>query len=134
MKGARITRVQQRYITTVVVTKDGKDMELDDLDESVPWEIIKGNNGVYPIKGLSKTALKYKDATAGAIRTAISRAARGNRNSRNEIREWETLARSVKSVNRPPVRGVLQSVMWRIDGSDSKGKTFTKNIRLDMPI
>lgn len=132
--GHQITRVQQRYITTVIATKDGKNMELDDLDQTTSWTPIKGNHGVYIISGLKPNELQYKHATSGAIRTAVSRAARSNRLSRNDIREWEALVKNVKSVNQSPVSVVLQSVMWRVEGKDKKGKSFMKDVRLDLPL
>jgi len=134
IKDATVSSVKQRYITTVVVTKDGKKMELDDLDETTSWTELKGNKGIYPVKGLSATELGYKKATSGVIRTAVSRAARENRYSRTEIKAWEDAVKNVKSVTQPPASVVLQSVMWRVEGKDKNGKAFRKEVRIDMPL
>ncbi len=132
--GGKVNRVSQRYISTFVVTKGSKVMELDKMDETTSWKVIKGSGGIYKISGLETSQLDYKKVSASAVRTAVSRTAKANRMSRSEIREWENSVKNIKTATQAPIKLILQSVMWKIEGKDAKGKSFTKELRIDMPI
>lgn len=134
LKGANVQRVQQRYITTLVVNKEGKKMELNNMDMTTGWTGLKGSKNSFNVTGLEQKNLGYVKTNVANVRNAISRTARSNRYGKSELREWESLAKTVKAVNQTPVSVVLQSVMWRIEGKDSKGKPFNKEVRIDMPI
>lgn len=133
ISGGTVEKVSQRYITNVMVKNDLGVLILDALDNTSSWSPVKGQGGVYPIKGLEESELDYKKATPAQIRAAVSRAARNKRMSRKNLRKWEASVRNVKSVNQKPLMLVLRSVMWKIDGKDAKGKNFSKQIRIDMP-
>lgn len=133
LKGATVTKVSQRYVTTIVIVNGNDKMELENLDYTSPWKVISGNQK-YTIQGLEASRLEHKDASNGVIRNAVSRSARANRYSKKEINEWEQLARKVISLNKPPMSIELQSVMWRIEGKDRSGKVFYKEVRIDLPI
>lgn len=133
IKGATITKVSQRYVTTIAIVNGNDKMELENMDYTSPWKVISGNQK-YTIQGLEASRLEHKDASNGVIRNAVSRSARANRYSKKEINEWEQLARKVASLNKPPMSIELQSVMWRIEGKDRSGKTFYKEVRIDLPI
>jgi len=133
ISGGTVEKVSQRYITNVMVKNDLGVLILDALDNTSSWASVKGQHGVYPIKGLEESELDYKKATPAQIRAAVSRAARNKRMSRKDLRKWEASVRNVKSVKQKPLILVLRSVMWKIDGKDAKGKNFSKQIRIDMP-
>ena len=133
ISGGTVEKVSQRYITNVMVKNDLGVLILDALDNTSSWSPVKGQGGVYPIKGLEESELDYKKANPAQIRAAVSRAARNKRMSRKNLRKWEASVRDVKSVNQKPLMLVLRSVMWKIDGKDAKGKNFSKQIRIDMP-
>lgn len=134
VKGGNVQKVSQRYISTYIVSKDGKNLQLENMDETTPWKVLSGSKGTYPITGIEPSQLVTKKTNAGAIRTAVSRTVRAERMSRNEIKEWEGLVKNLKSPDRKPVSVILQSIMWRIEGKDAKGKAFNKEVRIDMPI
>lgn len=134
LKGATIQKVSQRYISTFIATKDDRKMELPGMEQTTPWQTISGSNGVYAIKGLEASKLSYKKTSVAAVRNAVSRAAKAARYSRKEIGEWEGSVRNLRSVTQDPISIVLQSVMWKIEGKDAKGRSFSKEVRLDMPL
>ena len=134
VKGATIWKVSQRYISTYVVSKDGKDLPLENMDQITAWKVLKGKNDNYPITGIAPSELEAKKTNAGAIRTALSRTVRAEKMKRTEIREWEALVKKLKKPDQKPVSVMLQSIMWRIEGKDKKGKAFSKEVRIDLPI
>lgn len=132
--GADITKVSQRYIAIVLVkNKDNETLVLDDLSETTEWTPIKGNGNTYAINGLEANQLKI-EATAAKIRTAVSRAAKNKRLSRKDIQEWEKAVRRVQSAKQAPLSIKLRSVMWKIEGKSKAGKTFQKQVRVDIPV
>lgn len=132
-KNATITKVSQRYITTLVASNGGDKMELENMEYTSPWTVLKGKNN-FAINHLDPNQLAHKNTSVGNVRNAISRSARANRYSRKELNEWEQLAKKVKDVNRAPISVALQSVMWKIEGKDRNNKPFSKEIRLDYPL
>jgi len=54
------------------------------------------------------------------------------RMSRNEIADWQDFARRVRNANQAPATIVLRMVSWRIEGKDARGKTFNKEVRMDL--
>lgn len=134
IKGGNVQKVSQRYISTYVVSKDGKSLALENMDETTAWKAVKGNKGIYPITGIEPSKLAAKKTNTGAIRTAVSRTARAERMSRSEIKEWEGLVKNLKRLDQEPVNVALQSIMWRIEGKDAKGKSFSKEVRIDVPL
>ncbi len=132
-KNATITKVSQRYITTLVASNGGDKMELENMEYTSPWSVLKGKN-TFAITHLEPDQLTHKNTSVGNVRNAISRSARANRYSRKELNEWEQLAKKVKDVNRAPISVALQSVMWKIEGKDRNNKPFSKEIRLDYPL
>ncbi|HTN47463.1 MAG TPA: hypothetical protein VL098_14025 [Flavipsychrobacter sp.] len=134
IKGATVQKVSQRYISTFIVTKGDRKIELPGMEQTTSWQTVSGNNGVYSIKGLEASKLSYKKTSVAAVRNAVSRAAKAARYNRKEIAEWESSVRNLRSVTQAPVSIVLQSVMWKIEGKDAKGKSFSKEVRLDLPL
>lgn len=132
-KNATITKVSQRYITTLVASNGGDKMELENMEYTSPWTVLKGKN-TFAITHLDPNQLTHKNTSVGNVRNAISRSARANRYSRKELNEWEQLAKTIKAVNRAPISVALQSVMWKIEGKDRNNKPFSKEIRLDYPL
>lgn len=132
--GATVTEVSQRYMTIVLARTDLGTLQLDRLDNLTNWKALSGGNNVYTVSGLEANSLEYDKATPAQIRDAVERAARNKRFSRANIRRWTHEVRNVRSVAQSPLRVVLRSVMWKIDGQDANGKPFHKQIRIDIPI
>ncbi len=129
-----ITKVSQRYQTTVVLKNEMGTMAIDPLSTTTGWEALKGSNNQYKITDLDQKSLDYPDVGTQAIRSAVMKAAKRHRYSRKKVAEWEYSVRRVRSVNQKPMYVMLRSVMWKIDGKDANGKIFSKQIRIDMPL
>jgi hypothetical protein len=133
LTGATIQKVSQRYTTGVIAKNELGSLTLDALSNTTSWAPVKGSNNTYPITGLDARRLEAKKVTPAQIRAAVSRAARNKRINRKDLRKWEASVRNVRALNQKPFVIVLKSVMWKIDGKDAKGKSFSKQVRLDMP-
>ncbi len=132
--GGTVTKVSQRY-ETVVRLQDGSDkLALESLGKyTSDWTPLSGRNGVYTIAGLEKSNLEFRDVSPSAIRNAVQQSARRSRLSRSETQEWLDAVRSIRSVDQSPSTIVLRSVMWRVEGKDAAGKSFNKELRIDVP-
>ncbi len=129
-----ITRVSQRYQSIIILKSDFGDIPIGKLLHTADWEEIKGNNNVYPIKGLDPKHLKYKSANSSSRRYAVTRAGQRRRLSRRNVQELVNSIRRVRSVKQKPFYGALKTVMWKIDGKDKDGTPYSKQIRIDIPM
>lgn len=131
LSGATLTKVSTRYQTELLV-QDGKDeLALDRLGKyTSDWQQLKDNAGPYPVMPAKP---EYKELTAAAIRNAVQQETRRKRMSRSEAQDWMEEVRRVRSVQDAPMKVVLRSIMWRIEGKDVQGKSFSKELRLDIP-
>lgn len=129
-----VTKVSQRYQTAVVLKSNIITMIVEPLSLTTSWEPLKGAGNHYNITGLDASSLESSEARPAAIRAAVVRAAQRRRLSRRKIQELENSIRHVRSVDQKPFSVVLRSVMWKIDGKDDKGRPFSKQIRIDMPL
>jgi hypothetical protein len=132
--GGTIQKVSQRYQTVVVATSSQGTLVLDNLSTTTGWQTMKGSGGNYAITGLADNRLQAPKASAQAIRSAVEKAARKRKYSKAGINKWAAAVRNVRSVNQKPLDVKLRTVMWKIDGKDSKGKAFSKQLRIDLPI
>jgi hypothetical protein len=129
-----IVKVSQRYQSVVVMKSEYGDLVLDNLSITAGWKEIKGSNNTYPIKNLDAKSLDAYDADASDIRKAIQKAGRRYRLSRSKVQDLENSVRRVRSVNQKPFSVTYRSVMWKIDGKDTDGKFYSKQIRIDVPM
>lgn len=132
--GATITRVSQRYITSVVAKNNLGTLVLENLNHTSEWTVLKGKNDTYPITGLEETKLRHANPTPTAIRKAVQTAAAKKRLSRQTTQRWVEAVRNTRSVNQRPLDIKLRSVIWKIQGKDDHGKAFEKLIRIDLPV
>lgn len=130
----QVTKVSQRYKTTVVVKNELGTLPLETLSQTTGWKDLKGSNNTYKLTGLANNELAYEKASRNAIRNAVSKAVRSKRMSRANEQKWMNSVKNVKSANQKPLVVVLRSVMWKIDGKDSKGRVFQKQLRIDIPL
>jgi hypothetical protein len=133
ISGGRIQKVSQRYQSVVVAKNSLGTLVLDNLSTTSAWKELRGTSNTFSITGLSGTLAAPK-ANATTIRNAVSRAVKRQRMSRKTEQKWTSALRNVHSVNKKPLSTKLRSVMWKIDGKDSKGKAFSKQIRIDLAI
>jgi hypothetical protein len=130
-----ITKVAQRYQVIIVLRGKNGNLPLESLSSTAPWQLITGNNGTYPIKGLHTNELVYPSVNEAAIRNAVTKSARSRRLSRKKTEEWlQVLGRNIKSANQKPLEVTLRSVMWKLDGKDASGRMFSKQVRIDLPL
>lgn len=130
VSGATITKVSQRYITKVSAKTGLGTLQLDALSHTTEWREVKGKNSSYTISGLDRP--QAKEVTPAQIRLAVSRSAKNARLSKKNIQNWEKEVRNVRSLNQKPFELRVGSVMWKIEGKDAQGKSFQKQIRIDL--
>lgn len=132
--GATVQKVAQRYQTHIVLQDEKDQLPLESLGNySSDWQELRGSNGNYTITGLEPSRLEYNDARPAAIRNAVQQATRRQRLSRADAQDWMDFARNIRAANQKPCVVVLSNVSWRITGKDAAGKTFNKEVRIDMP-
>lgn len=134
VSGARIQKIAQRYQTVVVAKNNLGTLVLDNLNTTTGWETLRGTSNTFSITGLNANRLSAPRVSPSSIRNAVSKAAKKKRMSRNAEQKWLNSVKNVRSANQRPLSVKLRSVMWKVDGKDSKGKTFSKQVRIDMPL
>ena len=132
--GSTITKVTQRYQTIIALqNEDGETLPLTTLGTySSQWEALTGKSS-YSLSGLNPASLQHPNTNPNAVRNAVTAAARAQRISRDDTKDWQTLARTTRTIGQPPTTVILKNVSWRIDGKDQSGKAFHKEVRIDIP-
>lgn len=129
VRGGTAKRVQQRTGYSAVVEIGGKNVLLSDISTMYTgWQPLSGKGGDYTLASTSPPAIKVSLTT---VRSAVQKAARKQRLDRKA--EQKLLA-SVKSLSSPPLSLVPRAYTWKIDGTDAKGKAFSKEVRIDVPL
>jgi hypothetical protein len=129
-----VQKVSQRYQTVVVAENNLGTLVLDKLSTTTGWQAVKGTGNTYTISGLDDRRLAAPKATNASIRDAVTRAARSKRLSKAQTQKWLNSTKSIRAANQKPLSVELRSVMWKIDGKDAKGKPFSKQVRVDLPL
>ncbi len=129
-----VQKVSQRYQTVVVAENNLGTLVLDRLSTTTGWQPVKGSGSTYTITDINERKLAAPKVTNASIRDAITRAARSKRLSKAQTQKWLNSTKSIRAANQKPLSVELRSVMWKIDGKDAKGKPFSKQIRVDLPI
>ena len=129
VRGGTVKRIQQRTGYSAVVEIGGKPVLLSDISTMYTgWQSLSGKNGDYTLASSTPPAIKVSPA---AVRTAVQKAARKQRLDRKA--EQKLLA-SVKGLSTPPLSIMPRAFTWKIDGTDAKGKAFSKEVRVDVPL
>lgn len=128
-----IDKVSQRYQTVVVVENNMGTLVLDNLSTTTGWQSMKGS-GSYTISGLDERKLEAPKVTPASIKSAVSRATRKKRMSKRNEQKWLASVKNSPNANQEPLDVKLRSVMWKIEGKDSKGKPYSRQVRVDMPL
>lgn len=129
-----ITKVSQRYQTVVMLHSNMGDMLLEPLSVTTDWKTVKGGNGNYPITGLSEGSLEYYEAEPSDIRNAVQKLAKRRRMNSRKAQALLNSVRHTRNPKQKPLSVELRSVMWKIDGKDAKGRAFSKQVRVDIPL
>lgn len=131
--GGTVTKITQRYQTVLAIPNGRNQINLETLGNYTSgWETLKGSNGAYTISGLDPNKLEYKNVSANAIRNAVEKTARQQRMSRRDTQQLLNDTKNIRSASQGKVK--LRSVSWRIEGKDARGKSFSKEIRMDVPL
>ena len=129
-----VTKVSQRYQTIIILKTGGVNLAIDALTNTTDWKTLPGGNDMYRISGLDPSSLEYADDGPAAIRNAVSKAAKRHRINRNKTQELVNSLRNARAANQKPLYVMLRSVMWKIDGKDERGRSFSKQVRIDIPL
>lgn len=129
-----VQKISQRYQSVIALQDGNRTLQLESLGiHASDWQTLKGNGSNFSITGLESSRLDYIEAGPAAIKNAVTQATRKARMSKSEASDWQALGKNVRSAERAPCTILLRSVSWRVEGKDAKGKTFNKEIRIDMP-
>jgi hypothetical protein len=130
VSGATVINVSMRYQTGVRIKNNLGTLELDNLSATSGWKAIKGNNS-YNIDIPADNKLEGARINQNTIRNAVNKAARQKRLNKKTQQQWQN---SVKNVRGPgkPVDVYVRAVMFKIDGKDKAGKSFSKQVRIDL--
>jgi hypothetical protein len=128
-----VTKVTQRYQTVLAIPNGRNQLNLETLGNYTSgWETLKGGNGSFTVAGLEPNKLEFKNVSASAIRNAIEKTARQQRMSRRETQDLLNETKNIRSASQGRVK--LRSVSWRIEGKDARGRSFNKELRIDVPL
>ncbi|WP_276132966.1 hypothetical protein [Polluticoccus soli] len=134
VSGGKVDKISQRYQTVVVAKNNLGTLVLDNLSTTTGWEALRSAGNSYTITGLNENRLAAPRVSPSSIRNAVSREARSSRATRKNEQKWLAAVKNVRSANQKPLSVELRSVMWKIDGKDARGKSFSKQVRVDMPL
>ena len=129
-----VTKVTQKCQSVIIVKNKLGSLPLDNLTETSDFEAVKGSKNVYPVTNIDESSLEYPKVNNNAIRNAVTHAANKRRMNHKKVQEWVNSVASVHSANQKPLVVTLRSVIWKIDGKDEKGKNFSKQVRIDVPL
>ncbi len=129
-----LVKVSQRYQTVVVAESDMGTLVLDNLSTTTGWQALKSSGAAATISGLEERKLETPKANAASIKNAVTRATRKKRMSKRNEQKWLASVKNTRTANQKPLDVKLRSVMWKVEGKDSKGKPYSRQIRVDMPL
>jgi hypothetical protein len=118
----------------VILKSNMGELPLEALSVTTGWKQVKGGSNSFPVTGLDARNLEYYDADASDIRNAVQRVAKRRRMNHKKAQALLNSVRNVRSANQKPLTVALRSVMWKIDGKDAQGRTYSKQIRIDIPL
>lgn len=129
VSGAKNVTVKQRYQSRLVLKSSLGTVDLRDLGlYTSGWNTVKGAQS-FSLNSLDKLA--YSQVNNNKIKTAADRELRKRRTSSRVIQNWMKEIRKVRDAGDQPCDIILDNVQWQVSGTDAKGKTFHKTIRLD---
>lgn len=132
--GAKNITVKQKYQSRLMLKSDLGTVDLRDLGiYTSGWNTIPGNNSgnsqSFTLSALHHLA--FSQVNNNKIKNAADRELRKRRTNSRTIQNWLKEIRRVRSATDEPCEIMLDNVQWQISGTDEKGKTFHKTIRVD---
>lgn len=130
VSGATITNVSMRYQSEVNIKNELGILPLDNLGSTTAWKTIKGNN-TYDISIPSGRQIQTQRINQGTVRNAIVRTSRAKRLNKKTQQQWLNSVRNIPGPQKP-LEITVRAVMFKIDGKDKAGKSFSKQVRIDL--
>lgn len=132
--GAKNITVKQKYQSRLVLKSDLGTVDLRDLGlYTSGWNNVSGNNAgnsqSFALNALHR--LTFSQVNNNKIKNATDRELRKRRTNSRTIQNWLKEIKGVRSASDDPCEIMLDNVQWQISGTDEKGKTFHKTIRVD---
>ncbi len=125
--------VKQRYQSQLILDGSQGKVALTDLGLFTSgWNTVKVSGNSAPVAGLN--GLQFSSVNNNKIKNAADRALRKSKASSKTIQAWMKDIRKVNKAGDSPSEIVLNNVQWQISGTDKSGKSFTKTVRMDVPL
>lgn len=129
----KVNKVAQRLQTAVVLRlPSGRTIKVPGFSAYGSWHNLTAKNKQYNLTGMADRQLRYEGSfSPAALRKAVQKWARNHRMSK---KEEEKLLKSIRNVDRAgdaPTSVALQSVVWKISGTNKKGQAIERELRLD---
>ncbi|RYD53139.1 MAG: hypothetical protein EOP52_03085 [Sphingobacteriales bacterium] len=121
--------VQQKTNFGVVLNTGKQMLPLPSLGtQSTGWQALSGKNGTYALTAVKAPAFKL---SAASIKNAAQQALRKARVSRKDETTLLASLASVKDIDGDILTAKPTAMLWQIRGKDTKGKSVTRDIRVD---
>lgn len=126
--------VKQRYQTKLVLKSTLGTVDLKDLGlYTSDWKALNGKTAAgkesFALNNLNN--LTYASVNNNKITNAADRELRKLRTSSRNIQAWMKEIKKARNAQDKPCEVILDNVQWQVSGTDTKGKTFQKTIRVD---
>jgi len=126
----KIKTIQQRYQSTVGLIVEDNVFALKSLGtKTSDWASQKGN-GAYKFTESGK--LIFNTVSAQKLKDAAQKMLQQKRYKSTVINTFLNKIGSKANPNSDPFKVIAQNYQFQIEGTDSKGKAFTKIVRLDL--
>lgn len=126
----KLTGAKQKYTSSVFANFNDAKFEVDALGTyNTGYQVVKVNGNSFNVANLQQPA--FKKISKSAIINGLEKTIKAKKYSKSLTNSLLKDARKVQTVNQAPLSVKLSYAVWQITGVDSKGKTFTKEIRLD---
>lgn len=132
--GGKNVTVKQRYQSRLQLKSSLGTVDLRELGlYTSGWNnVAAGRSGNAPSFALTAlNNIDFAQMNNNKIKNAADRELRKRRTNSRTIQSWMKEIRKTRSADDDPCEIQLDNVQWQISGTDEKGKSFHKNIRID---
>ena len=133
-RGVKDVTVKQRYQSKLILRSSLGTVDLRTLGlYTSEWKTLNGKNSAdaesFALNTLNN--LSYSSVNNNKITNAVDKELRKRRTSSKVIQSWMKDVKRIRSTKDKPCEILLDNVQWQVSGTDSKGKSFQKTIRID---
>jgi hypothetical protein len=132
--GVKNATIKQRYQSRLMLKSGLGSVDLRDLGlYTSGWNTIPASQSgtTATINLNSLNSIGFSQVNNNKIKNATDRELRKRRTNSRTIQSWMKEIKRVRNANDEPCDIILDNVQWQISGTDAKGKTFHKTIRID---